>query len=96
MANSNDGALALEIEKETEDRLKRLADARQCTPHWMLKEAIHQYLDREEKREGFRQDTLNAWGEYQETGMHVDADEAIAWLETWGEEDEAPPPECHK
>ena len=95
MPNSK-ALLGLEIEKETEDRLKRLAATRQWPPHRMLNEAVKQYLDREEKREVFRQDTLNAWTEFQETGMHIDAAEAIAWLETWGEEDEAPPPECHK
>ncbi|WP_426174712.1 CopG family ribbon-helix-helix protein [Massilia sp. TWR1-2-2] len=96
MTASNQCAIAVEIEQETQDRLKRLADARQRTPDGMMKEAIHQYLDREEKRETFRQDTLNAWKDYQETGLHVDAEEVTEWLATWGEENELPPPLCHK
>lgn len=88
--------VAVKIDQETRDRVKRLAEARQRTPHWMMKEAIHQYLEREEKREALRQDALNSWKEYQDTGMHVGADEVAAWLESWGTDDELPPPECHK
>ena len=52
--------------------------------------------EREEKREAFRQGAINAWNEYQETGLHVTGDEVIAWLDTWGEENEKAAPVCHK
>jgi hypothetical protein len=45
-----------------------------------MREAIEQYIDREERRERLRQDTLAAWAEYQESGQHVTAAEADAWL----------------
>jgi predicted transcriptional regulator len=45
-----------------------------------MREAIEQYVDREEKRETFRRDTLEAWEEYQTTGLHLSADELEAWL----------------
>ena len=45
-----------------------------------------------EKREVFRQDAVNFWNEYKTTGMYVSADEVIAWLETWGEENEQDAP----
>jgi predicted transcriptional regulator len=96
MSSSTNRAVAVKIDQETRDRVKRLADARQRTPHWVMKEAISQYLDREEKREAFRQDTLNAWKEYQTTGMHAGADEVAAWLDTWGDDAELPAPPCQK
>ncbi len=96
MPTSNSRAVAIEIDQETRNRVERLADARQRTPHGMMTEAIQQYLDREEKREQFRQDSLYAWKECQTTGMHVGADELTAWLESWGSEDELPAPKCHK
>jgi predicted transcriptional regulator len=34
----------------------------------------------EEKREQFKKDALAAWSHYQETGLHVTASEADAWL----------------
>jgi len=86
----------IKIDQSTKERMKRLAEARQRTPHWMILEAIRQYLDREEKREALRQDAIKAWVEYQETGLHVTGDEVIAWLDTWGEENERVAPECHQ
>ena len=45
-----------------------------------MREAIYQYVDREEKREAFRQDALQAWEAFRATGQHVTADQADAWL----------------
>ncbi len=88
--------IAIKIDQDTRDRVKRLAEARHRTSHWMMREAIRQFVEREEKREALRQDAIKAWNEYQETGMHVSGDEVIAWLDTWGEENERPAPICHK
>jgi predicted transcriptional regulator len=87
--------IALKINPSISDRVKRLANARQRTPHWLMREAITQYVEREEKREGFRQDAIRAWTDYQETGLHVTGQEAIAWLQTWGDDHEMPEPVCH-
>ncbi len=61
-----------------------------------MREAIHQYVEREEKREAFRQDALKAWNEYEDTGLHVTGNEVRVWLETWGTDNELPVPTCHK
>lgn len=96
MSSANTRAIAVKLDQETQDRFKRLAEVRQRTQHGMVTEAIHQYLDREEKREAFRQDTLDAWNEHQATGMHANADDVTAWLATWGDDDDVPAPICHK
>ena len=88
--------VAIKIDEDTRNRVKRLAEARQRSSHWMMLEAIRQYVEREEKREAFRQDGIRAWNEYQATGLHVTGDEVIAWLDTWGEENEPVAPVCHK
>lgn len=88
--------VAIKIDEDTKVRLKRLAAVRQRTSHWLMREAITQYLDREEKREAFRQDTLAAWEEYRITGLHATAEEVEAWLASWGSENELPAPICHK
>jgi predicted transcriptional regulator len=74
----------------------RVADARQRTPHWLMREAITQYVEREDKREAFRQDTLKAWDEYRTTGMHVTADEADAWMVQLEQGQDIEPPPCHR
>jgi len=85
----------IKIDPSIKDRVKRLADSRHRTAHWLILEAIREYVEREEKREAFRQDAINSWREYQETGLHVTGGEVIAWLETWGDENEKPAPVCH-
>jgi predicted transcriptional regulator len=88
--------VAIKIDEDTRNRIKRLAEARQRSSHWLMLEAIRQYVEREEKREAYRQDGIRAWNEYQATGLHVTGDEVIAWLDTWGEENEQAAPVCHK
>jgi len=87
--------VAIKIEPEIKERVKRLADARHRTPHWLMREAIRQYVEREEKREVFRQDAIAAWNEYQTTGRHVTLEEADAWLAKLEDGKIEEPPECH-
>lgn len=72
--------VAVSLSPDVRDRLLALAAARDRSPHWMMREAIVQYVEREERREGFRQDALGAWTAYEATGAHVTADEADTWL----------------
>ena len=87
--------MSVKLDPDTRARLAHLAQSRHRTPHWMLREAVAQYVEREEKREAFRQDTLKAWEEYRTTGLHVTADEADAWLAQLAEGKDIEPPECH-
>jgi predicted transcriptional regulator len=87
--------VAIKIDDDIKARLKRLAEARQRTSHWLMREAITQYVDREEKRESFRQDALKAWEAYRTTGLHVTAEEADAWLAKLEQGNDVDPPECH-
>jgi predicted transcriptional regulator len=74
--------VVIKINDNIKARVKRLADARQRTAHWLMREA-------------FRQDTLNAWEEYRLTGLHVTADAADAWLVQLEQGNDIEPPECH-
>jgi predicted transcriptional regulator len=87
--------VSIKIDEGTKARVKRLADARQRTSHWLMREAITQYVEREEKREAFRQDTLKAWEAHRSTGLHVTADEADAWLAQLEQGQDVDPPTCH-
>ena len=87
--------VAIKIDEDIKARLKRLADARQRTSHWLMREAITQYVDREEKREAFRRETLNAWEAFRENGLHVTADEADAWMAQLEQGHDLEPPDAH-
>ena len=85
----------IKLDLGTKERLARLAGARQRTPHWMLLQAVRQYVEREEKREAFRQDGIRAWSEYQATGLHATEAEVDAWLAKLEAGQDVEPPECH-
>jgi len=87
--------MAIKIDEDIKARIKRLAGARQRTAHWLMREAITQYVEREEKREAFRQEALNAWETFRSTGLHATADEADAWMSQLEQGHDIKPPECH-
>ncbi len=68
--------------------------ARQRTPHWPMREAITQYVDREAKWEAFRQDALVAWETFCATGQHVTADQVDAWVVQLERGNDVDPPAC--
>ena len=86
---------SLKLDVEIKERVNRLASARRRSPHWVMREAIAEYVQREEKREQFRQDALAAWTHYQATGLHVTAEKADAWLAKLEAGKDAAPPKCH-
>src|ERR1035438_4265232 len=71
---------SLKLDSAMKERVHRLASARRRSPHWVMREAVEQYVEREEKREQLRQDALAAWADYQTTGLHLTAKEADVWL----------------
>lgn len=86
---------SLKLDAGMKERLSRLAAARRRSAHWLMREAIEQYIEREEARERLRNDALAAWAEYQETGKHVSAAEADAWLARLEAGEDTPPPQPH-
>lgn len=95
MTKATVSPVAIKIDDDIKARVKRLADARHRTSHWLMREAIHQYVEREERREAFRQDTIKAWEDYRTTGLHVTDAEADAWLAQLDQGNDIEPPECH-
>ena len=87
--------VSLKLDQTDHERLKSLADSRHRKPHFLMKEAIKQYLDREEAHESFKQEALASWQAYQETGQHLTGAEVSSWLDTWGTDQEKAVPACH-
>ena len=80
---------AVKLDESTYERLKTLGESRQRTPHWLMREAIKQFLEREEEAESRRKDTLERIARFEETGESVPFETVDAWLATWGSENEA-------
>jgi predicted transcriptional regulator len=89
-------ATSLKIDDTLKARIQQLASQRRRSPHWIMLEAIQQYVEREEARESFKQEALASWAAYKETGRHLTGQEVRAWLSTWGTDDERTVHECHE
>ena len=89
-------ATSVKLDPALKSRLDHLAQVRRRSAHWIMREAIRQYVEREEARESFKEEALQAWREYRETGLHLSVEETTAWLDTWGSEKETEAPRRHK
>ena len=88
-------ATSIKLDDDLKNRIRRLADARHRSSHWIMRKAIHDYVEREEKREAFKQDALRAWETYQENGLHLTLEEADDWLAKLEAGEDAELPKCH-
>ncbi len=86
---------AVTLDAAEEKRLAALAEQRQRAPAELMRDAIRQYLDREEAGVSFREAARAAWLEYRKTGLHLTGAEAALWLDGWGTKAEMSPPQCH-
>lgn len=87
--------VGVKLSPEQRVRLQSIASLKHRSSHWLMKEAIQQYIEREEAAELFRKETLAGWEEYQQTGQHLTHAEMKNWLSSWGAKDEMECPACH-
>jgi predicted transcriptional regulator len=87
--------VAVRLADPLKERIRMLADHRRRPMHWLMREAIEQYVTREEQREAFRQEAIDAWNHYQTTGRHVTSAEADAWLAELEAGNDVEPPKAH-
>ena len=89
-------ATSLKIDDELKGRVQELARVRERSAHWIMREAIKQYVEREEARESFHREAQESWAEFQKSGMHLTGEEVKSWLESWGTDAETEAPACHE
>jgi predicted transcriptional regulator len=89
-------ATSVKLDDELKSRIQHLAVIRHRSAHWIMREAIRDYVEREEARESVKQEALASWTAYQETGRHLSGQEVRDWLSTWGTDKETEIPECHE
>ncbi|WP_423383721.1 CopG family ribbon-helix-helix protein [Burkholderia sp. LMG 32019] len=88
-------ATSIKLDASLQERVRHLAEQRRRTPHWIMREAIAQYVAREEQRESFRQEAMAAWRDFQATGLHVTHAEMDAYLAKLEAGEDVEPPACH-
>ena len=88
-------ATSMKLDEQLKRKVQLLADQRQRSPRWIMREAIRDYVSREETKERLKKEALASWTAYQETGRHLKGEEAREWLITWGKDDEGEVPPSH-
>lgn len=78
------------------ERLKTVAGKKNRTPNWVMREAIEQYLTREEAEAEFRREAQESYQEYLATGLHVTQDEMDVWFDAIARGENPPMPKPHK
>ncbi len=73
--------LGIKVDDTTRKRLNDLAQEIDRTPHWILKTALREYIEREERRERERKEDLARWEHFALTGEAVGHGTARDWLE---------------
>jgi predicted transcriptional regulator len=89
-------ATSIKLNDKLKERIQHLAEIRHRSAHWIMCEAIRDYVEREEAKESFKQEALISWTAYQETGRHLTNTQVRNWLSTWGTDQETENPPCHE
>ncbi len=89
-------AISVKLDDNLKSRVKQLAQRQQRSAHRIMREAIRDYVVKEEAKEKFAQEALASWSSYKQTGKYLTGDEVREWLQTWGTDNETEIPECHE
>jgi predicted transcriptional regulator len=82
----------VKLDETLHARLKALGALRERTPHWLMRAAIQEYLEREEAYEREKQEDMERWRRYRATGHAIAHEQMTEWLESIGTDRELPCP----
>jgi predicted transcriptional regulator len=87
--------MTVKLEDSERERLKSIAITKNRTPHFIMREALHKYLEEEEAEQRFIAAAKASLKEYKKTGLHITLDEFGAWAKAIKKNPKAPMPACH-
>lgn len=71
----------IKLDENIRNRLKLLGEKRDRSVHWLMRNAVETYLEREEQIERDKQEDKERWEEYQLTGKYLTNEQVIQWLD---------------
>lgn len=87
-ATSKTISTGIKLDEALHARLKALSQTKDRSPHWLMKAAIEEYVEREEAYERERREDMERWQRYQQTGQTIQHEAVDAWFASWGSESE--------
>lgn len=88
--------LSIKLDSEKKQDLVWIAEKKSRSVHFLLLQAVSEYIENEKKRLEFYEDGKKALEHYKATGLHTTQEEMIAWANSLGTANELPQPVCHK
>ena len=88
-------SVTIKLDAVDRARIATLACAKKRTPHYLVKEAILEYVKNEEARQSFIAAAESSFEHYKETGLHITLEELSTWVEQVQQNPAAPMPACH-
>jgi predicted transcriptional regulator len=94
--NPRHGPVTINLDDADQDRITSLASAKNSTPHYLMKAAILEYLQKEEARQNFITAAESSFVHYKESELHITLDEFDSWVDQVQHDPSTPLPTCHK
>ena len=88
--------LSIKIGSEQKASLAQIAKEKERSMHFILCQAVKEYIDREQAKFDFYATAKKAGEHYRKTGLHTTHEEMLAWANSLGSNNELTPPTCHK
>ena len=85
------GMTSVRMPDDILQRLDATAARLRRSKGWIINDAVREYLEREDLRQRRNEETREALAEL-EAGQVVDGEEVLAWVDSWGTENEREPP----
>ena len=85
------GMTSVRMPDDLLQRLDATATRLRRSKGWLINDAVREYLEREELRQRRDEETRVALAEL-DAGQVVEGDEVLAWIDSWGSENEREPP----
>jgi predicted transcriptional regulator len=84
---------SIRLQEDLDELLDQAASRLHRSKNWVINQALREYLERNKDEQGRWQETVEALKSASE-GKLVGADKVHEWLDSWGKDDELPPPKA--
>ena len=88
-------AIALRLDDETRSRVEKIANCKQQTVSATIRDALNLYLQQAEQEQKELEEAQAALLAFEQDGLHLNSEETLTWLATWGTAQEHEAPKCH-
>lgn len=82
---------SIRLQEDLENLLENTSKRLHRSKNWLINQALREYLERDRLEQQRWQETVEAL-KSASSGKVVSSDTVHAWLESWGRDDELPPP----